>query len=604
MSHPLDIAIVIGWLLLALGLGLVFQKRASASTDSYFVASRSLPWWVIGTSMVATTFAADTPLAVCGYVAAGGIAANWKWWFVAPGAVMTVFIFSKLWRRAGVITEAELTELRYHGRAAAFLRGLKALWFGVFLNLLVIAWVMRAMRTIVETVLGIDPHTLWLGIIPAGPGIVLGLFLLAVLYTMAAGLWGVVATDLIQFVLAMAGSIAVAVLSWRKAGGLEGIQAAFQKHGLDWETTTTLIPLHDSAPDGATAQWVVLLGVIWWAARNVDGGSYLTQRLLSAKDARHASWGYLWFTVANICLRPWPWILVGVAGLAWLGATDDPEAIYPRMMMEVLPPGLFGLVVVSFLAAFMSTIDTHLHWGASLLVHDVYRRFIAPDRPDAHHLRASRLAVLLLGALGAIASFAIGEIRGAWELALSVTAGLGAVYIARWLWWRVTAWAELSAMIVAMLGTFTLRFLGAHHPAAEGAEAWSWLGGIPAGWFAFPFDALAIVCVSIPTWILVSYLGPTTPKSHLKKFYDQVRPGGAGWRAVAGDHPDFDQHGPTRWTFLAIFTGSVGVYGVLIGTGHLLLGRPSAGFAWLAAGVLGGGYAVWRVHLETLEDAT
>ena len=601
MHHPLDITIVVAWLLLALGLGLLFQRRASTSTESYFVADRSLPWWVIGTSMVATTFAADTPLAVCGYVAAEGIAANWKWWFVAPGSVMTVFIFSKLWRRAGVITEAELTELRYHGPSAAFLRGTKALWFGVFLNLLVIAWVMRAMRTIVETVLGIGPDAVWFGL-PAGTTIVLGLFLLAVIYTVAAGLWGVVATDLVQFALAMFGSVAVAILSWKKAGGLSGIQEAFQTHNLDWEATTNLIPLNDPSPDGATAQLVILLGVTWWAARNVDGGSYLTQRLLSARDTRHASWGYLWFTVANLCLRPWPWIAVGIAGLALLGATDDPETIYPRMMLEVLPPGLFGLVVVSFLAAFMSTIDTHLHWGASLLVHDVYRRFVAPHRSDKHHLLASRVAVILLGAFGAIASFAVGEIRGAWELALSVTAGLGAVYVARWLWWRVTAWAELSAMAVAMVGTFAIRTLAAHHPGGEGTSIWMWLEPLPFGWLAFPFDALAIVIVSIPTWVAVCYFGPATPKAHLTAFYEKVRPGGIGWRAVAGDHPDFDSHGPTRWTFLGIFAGTIGVYGALIGSGHLLLGRPVAGMLWLTASLVGGSYAVWRVHVETRGD--
>jgi len=594
--HPLDVTLIVAWLVLALGAGLFYTKRAGRSMEAFFVADRSLPWWAIGTSMVATTFAVDTPLVVCGYIAAGGIAENWKWWFVVPGAMMTVFVFAKYWRRTGVLTEAELAELRYGGRGAAILRTTKALWYGVFLNVLVLAWVMRAMHRVIEVIFQLPPEGLWFGL-PIGVVVVLTLFVLAVVYTMASGMWGVVVTDIAQFMLAMAGSVLVAGLAWSKAGGLSGIQEAFDERGLDWSATTQLIPLGDLSPDGETTQWIILLTITWWAARNVDGGSYLTQRLLSAKDPRHASWGYLWFTIANICLRPWPWIAVGLAGLALYGTSVPGEDLYPHVMLDVLPPGLFGLLVVSFLAAFMSTVDTHLHWGASLLVHDVYRRFIAPDKDERHHVLMSRLAIVGLAALGATTSFAIDQIRGAWELALAITAGIGAVNVARWLWWRVTAWSELTAMATALIGTLALKVLKAHHPDMTPDVPWLWLEALPSGWFRFPFDAAAIACVSVPLWVLVTYLGPQTPKATVERFYRLVRPGGPGWRAVANELGEPLEGSPLA-TLRGFVAGTLGIYGVLLGSGYLLIGQSGHATVGLAVGVFGLAYAVWRVHLE------
>jgi solute:Na+ symporter, SSS family len=569
MLQPLDIAIILGWLSLTFVAGLWFSKRGSTSTDDFFVADRSLPWWVIGTSMVATTFAADTPLAVSGYVAAAGIGDNWKWWFTGVGALCTVFLFARLWRRAEVVTEAELVELRYGGVASQVLRAVKALWFGVFMNMLVVAWVMRAMRKVVEVVLGIGPEALIWGI-PTSVVIVVVLFCLAVAYTGSAGLWGVVATDVVQFVLAMTGSIILAVLSWRAAGGLEGIQESFLVHGFDWTTTTTLVPLNDPSPDGATLKFVLLMGVMWWAARNVDGGSYLAQRLFSAKDENHALWGYLWFTVANICVRPWPWIIVGLCGMAVLGPLEDPETYYPRMMVEVLPAGLFGLLVASFLAAFMSTIDTQLHWGASLLINDIYRRFLKPHAPDAHMLTASRVAVGLLAIVGAVASFIVEDIRFAWELALAITAGIGAVNIGRWYWWRVNAYSEFAAMGMAALGTLGFKIFRTLDVAQT----------LPQGWLSFPFDAVAITAVSLPVWITVTLLTPPGERAHLRAFYRRVRPGGPGWRAVAGDIEGFENDGPGRGTFLGIAAGCVGIYGVLLGMGSAIVGRWHIALIW------------------------
>jgi len=587
MTHPLDIAVVVGWLLITFAAGLFAGRQGASDTEGFFVAGRSLPWWVVGTSMVATTFAADTPLAVSSYVASGGIHDNWKWWFTGFGAVATTFFFARLWRRSEVITDAEIAELRYGGPAAKGLRVLKALWFGVFFNLLVIAWVMRAMRTVVETVLGLDeiaPLVLgWVAISP-GVGVVLVLFLLAVAYTASSGLWGVVVTDVLQFGLAIFGAIVLAIYAWLHVGGLVGMQAGFLEHGFDWAATTTLVPLNDPLWDGPTAKLAVLCTVTWWAARNVDGGSYLAQRLLAAEDEVHAMKGYLWFAVANIAVRPWPWIVVGLAGMALLGPIEDTQRYYPEMMVLLLPPGMLGLMVASFLAAFMSTIDTQLHWGTSLVINDVYRPFVRPDATDAHHLLASRLCVVGLAVAGATASFVVTDITFAWELALSVTAGLGSVFALRWYWWRVNAWSELAAMGVAMIGSLALQVISWYD---------LWPSGLPAGWQKFPFDAALLTAVSILVWVGVTWLTPPSDREHLRVFYRKVRPGGPGWKEIAGDIEGFAEDGP-GWGEAVGFVGANAlVFGALLGVGGLLVGRPVEGAFWLGVFGLGLGMTTW-----------
>lgn len=596
MLTALDVAIVVAWLALSLGAGLWFARQAAAGTDQFFVTDRKLPWWAVGTSMVATTFAADTPLAVSGYVAAGGIAANWRWWYTGVGAMASVFFFARLWRRSGVVTDAELTELRYGGRASQALRAVKAVWFGVFLNVLVIAWVMRAMQKIAVVVLAIPEGATFL-YLDAGVAVVLALFVLTVIYTTASGLFGVIATDVVQFGLAMFGAVVLAVMSWQLAGGLTGMQVAFDRHGFDWAQTTALLPRFDTDPVGQTSEVIVLLGVLWWTSRTVDSGGYLAQRLFSARDERHALWGALWFTVANLCLRPWPWVIVGLAGMAVIGPVADPETYYPRMMALVLPAGLFGLMVASFLAAFMSTVDTQLHWGASLLVNDLYRRFIAPNASDAHHLAVSRGAIIALALAGAAVSFVLDDIRFAWELAISVTAGLGTVYVARWLWWRPSAWSEISAMVAAgtLSGVFAL--LRAAHPTNNGDAAW--LESVPLGLLKFPFEALWIALISAPIWLLVTALTAPPNRAHLRVFYLRVRPGGPGWRAIASDIPGFDDDGPGWPALIGFIAGTIGMYAVLLGTGALLLGRSSETAIYGALALVAVPIAAWAVARES-----
>ena len=587
-------------------VGIWFSRRASRSTEDFFVSGRSLPWWVVGTSMVATTFAADTPLAVSGFVAKGGIASNWIWWTLGFSGMTSVFLFAALWRRSGVLTDAELVELRYGGRSAAWLRCIKALWFGVFQNVLIIAWVMAAMRKIAVVVLDLDPGSelilytfadgsTWA--IESWAAIAFSLFAVSVFYTSAAGMWGVVTTDVVQFVLAITIAIVFASLAWSAAGELAGIQAGFLEHGLDWERTAKLVPTMGTS-DGS--EFLLIVGVIWWGQHNLDGGGYLAQRLFAAKNEKHAVLGYLWFTIAHICLRPWPWIVVGLAGMAMLGpageglAVDDPEKYYPLLMRQLLPAGVFGLMVASFLAAFMSTIDTQLNWGASLLTNDIYRRFINPEADEKKLVRVSRIAIFFLAALGVAGSLAIDEIGWAWKLAFSVTAGLGTVYAARWYWWRTNAWSELSALACAGLCTWGFW-------AAADARPDNWTlseGGID--WFKFPGSTGLTTLLTVVVWVAVTLLTRPVARDRLLEFYEKVRPGGPGWRVIAGDRVGFEKEGPTLGSFVGIVAGCVACYGCLFAVGWLITGETASAGAAAVVSILGAGLLARQLRNTSL----
>lgn len=546
--------------------------------------------------MVATTFAADTPLAVSGYVAKGGIASNWVWWTLGFSGMTSVFLFAKLWRRSGVLTDAELVELRYGGASAAWLRGIKAIWFGVFQNVLIIAWVMAAMRKIAVVVLDLEPGSeltlmrfadgsTWA--IESWAAIAFSLFAVSVFYTSAAGMWGVVTTDVVQFVLAISVAIVFAVLAWNAAGELAGIQAGFLEHeGLDWERTSRLVP--EIGTSGGS-QFLLIVGVIWWGQHNLDGGGYLAQRLFAAKNERHAVLGYLWFTIAHICLRPWPWVVVALAGMAMLGPAgkglpiDDPEKYYPLLMRQLLPAGVFGLMVASFLAAFMSTIDTQLNWGASLLTNDIYKRFINPDADEKKLVRVSRIAIFILAAFGVAGSLAVADIRWAWQLAFSVTAGVGTVYAARWYWWRTNAWSELAAMACAGLCT-----LGFHLALSNRADDWTLLEG-EVDWLSFPGSTALTTFISVGVWIGVTLLTRPVSREHLVQFYDKVRPGGPGWRKIAGDREGFETEGPNLGTLLGIVSGCVACYSCLFAVGWWITGETSSAWGALLLAILGAG---------------
>jgi len=438
----LDWLIIGGYFAIALGIGLWFKNRAGSSFVEYFASGRSLPWWIAGTSMVATTFAADTPLAVTGLIAKYGLAGNWFWWAWAFGGMLTVFVFAKLWRRAEVLTDVELIELRYSGKAAAFLRGFRGFYIAVVMNSIIIGWVTKAMATVLQQTVLFDPDAAQAAVEASGGADATQLVLIAVmlavtgLYSILAGLWGVAITDMIQFVLAIGGCIGLAVVAVAHIGGVDELHArlavAYEGQG------DPLALLPDFSGDAATiplSLFVVLVLTQWWSTwypgNEPGGGGYIVQRMASCKDEGHAVKATLFFQLAHYCLRPWPWILVAFVAIALhpeLRADGvDADAGYPMMIRELAPVGLRGLLLVTFAAAFMSTISTQMNWGASYLVNDIYKRFIAPDADDRQLMRASRLASGMVLALGGVVAWLMLQYGISVDTAWAFLAALGAV---------------------------------------------------------------------------------------------------------------------------------------------------------------------------------
>ena len=453
----------------------------------------------------------------------------------------------------------------------------RAAWFGVFQNVLVIAWVMRAMAKIIMVVMGWEEGASVMGI-DAGVFTVLVLFVIAVAYTALSGLWGVVITDVLQFVLAMGGSIYLAAAVWSRLGGLDGILSRLPGQGFDAAEMLRMLP----APDRLLAanpftEFLLLILVVWWSSYQVDGGGYISQRLFAAKDDRNAVLAYLWFVVAHICMRPWPWIIVGLGGMAIFGRVGDPETYYPMVMKEILPPGIFGLIIASFFAAFMSTIDTQLNWGSSLVVNDIFRRYLWKGRSDRSYMAVARLSVLALAVLGAIASFAVRDISLAWKLIISVTAGIGSVYIARWYWWRVNAWSEISAMVTAGLCTLVFAILASTERFA----------GSP--FTRFPYSTVITFFIVVPSWLTVTMLTPPVGEERLVDFYRRVRPGGRGWDRIRRKAGVESGPGTAMRTAAKIISGNILVMASLIGTGSLILGAPGRGILLLALAAASGG---------------
>ena len=549
---PLDWLILAGFLLLPVAVALSVAGRAREGLRQYFLAGRDLPWWLAGTSMVATTFAADTPLAVTGIVARDGVAGNWIWWSGALGSMLSVLFFARLWRRAGILTDVAFVEIRYHGRAARFLRGFRALYLGLPVNCMIIGWVNLAMAKILEVTLG------WTRLTAVFAGLALtgG-------YVALSGLRGVVMTDLVQFGFAMAGALAVAFFALRapEVGGLAGLGEHLP------ESTFQMLPVVGASAPGTASTlslsvtaFVAYLGVQWWASwypgQEPGGGGYLAQRMMSARDERHATLATFWFTLAHYCLRPWPWIAAALAALILYPDIADREAGYALIIRDHLPAGWRGLVLGSLVAAFMSTMSTQLNWGASYLVHDVYARFVRPDAGVAHYVGAARAATLGIMVLSAGVTLYLDSVRQAWELILEAGAGVGLVLILRWYWWRINAWSEIAAMVAPLVGHLALaRFTS----------------------IAFPESLLYLVAWTTACWLVVTWLTPPEPDATLAAFYRRVRPGGPGWARVAariGEPPP----APIRGQLVDWLAGLGLIYGALLGTGALVL--PAAPPAW------------------------
>ncbi len=558
-----DWLIVVAYFLLSLLIGIYYSRRAGASTGEFFLSGRNLPWWLAGTSMVATTFAADTPLAVAGFVARDGIAGNWIWWNMALGGMLTVFFFARLWRRAGILTDVEFAELRYSGRPAAILRGFRAVYLGLAINCTIMGWVNLAMAKILSLTMGWNRLT----------AVLISLAITG-LYSALSGLWGVVVTDFFQFMFAMGGTIALAWFAVRlpAVGGVAGLHEKLPASAFDF------LPAVGTAPGALAtgfalpfAAFLAYVGVQWWASwypgAEPGGGGYIAQRIMSARDERHSFFATLWFTVAHYCVRPWPWILVGLASLVLYPGLADKEAGYVMVMRDYLPIGWRGVLIAAFFAAYMSTVSTQLNWGTSYLVNDFYRRFVVVGAPEAHYVRASRVTTIVTMVVGGVITFYLQSIRQAWEFILESGAGIGLVLILRWYWWRVNAWSEIAGMIAPAVGFACVRLFTD---------------------LAFPYTLIYLVAWTTVCWLAVTFLTPAEPDSKLAAFYERVRPGGPGWKrvAAAGGLPAPE---PIGGLILDWAAGWVLIYAALFGVGALILrslGASTPYFAVVAVAVL------------------
>ncbi|MCY4095589.1 MAG: Na+:solute symporter [Gammaproteobacteria bacterium] len=556
--NTLDWVVLAVYGIATVSLGLAFARRAGQGTGQYFLAGRHLPWWILGTSMVATTFSTDTPNLVTDLVRNNGVSGNWMWWAYVITGMCTTFFYARLWRRSGVFTDIGFFELRYSGRPAVFLRAFRAIYLGVFFNVAIMAAVMLAGIKIAGVLLGVEPYVTVLVVAVATAA-----------YSAMSGLRGVVVTDVVLFITAIVGAVAAAwyALDHPSVGGLEALVAhpnvkenlSFLPDFSNWETVLVvlLIPL--------AVQW----WSTWYPGAEPGGGGYVAQRLLSARNERHAMVAMLWFNIAHYAIRPWPWILVALASLIVYPTLDSMREAFPHLdpslvrhdlaypaMLVFLPHGLLGLVIASLAAALMSTLSTHLNWGASYVVDDVYRRFLVPEQSEAHYIRVARFSTVSLVAIAALVALWLENALQAFQILLQIGAGTGLIFLLRWFWWRINAWSEITAMIVSFAVAIWFAFvhgaLGLQLPSAV-------------------IQLLVGVAITTTAWLIVTMATRPTEAAVLQSFYSRVRPFSRGWRHAVETEPD--EIGSVTSALVAWLVACVLVYSVLFGTGFALYGN-------------------------------
>jgi SSS family solute:Na+ symporter len=566
----LDWTIVVAMLVISFIPALLLARRAGSSTAEFFTSGRAAPWWLIGVSMVATTFSTDTPNLVTNLVRENGVAANWAWWAFLLTGMMTVFFYARLWRRSRVLTDLEFYEIRYSGGAATLVRGFRAVYLGLFFNCVIMASVNLAAVKIASVLLG------W----PMGQTLLV-CAILNVFFAATSGLWGVLVTDFIQFGVAIAGSFATAYFALQRpeVGGLTGLIDRIPPQTLalvpdfgNWGLTLTIliIPL--------TVQW----WSVWYPGAEPGGGSYIAQRMLASKTEKDALIGTFFFNVMHYALRPWPWIIVALCSILVFPTLADIQRTFPWVdpslighdmaypaMVTFLPAGFLGLMVAGLLSAYISTLITHLNWGTSYLVHDFYRRFVRLDASEKHYVAVGRLVTAALMIAAVAFTYVLETARQSFELLMSIGAGTGLLYLLRWFWWRVNAWSEIAAMI----SSFAVA-VGFAVAARMGAEIPSHVG------------LLVTVAVTTVVWITVTYLAPPTDRATLVAFYRLVRPAGPGWTSVraeagVGPSPDSLPHAMVSWV-----AGCTLVYAALFGAGSALYGHTAQALVWLAVFVI------------------
>jgi SSS family solute:Na+ symporter len=575
----IDWVVIVICLAAAFAPAVFFARRASTGTAEFFVSGRSAPWWLIGTSMVATTFSTDTPNLVTDFVRTGGVSQNWAWWAFLLTGMLTVFFYARMWRRSGVLTDLEFYELRYSGRSAAFVRGFRAVYLGLFFNCAIMASVTLAAVKIANVMLG------WSRLQTV---IVCGL--ICIVFSAISGLWGVLASDVVQFAIAMVGVFAAAyvALSQPQVGGLAGLVARIDPSTLrllpdfsNWGLTLSvlIIPL--------TIQW----WSVWYPGAEPGGGSYIAQRMLAAKDEKNAMAATLWFNIAHYALRPWPWIIVALCSILVFPSLTDIQTALPHVsdeligndlaypaMLTLLPAGLLGLLVASLLSAYVSTMSTHLNWGCSYLVHDLYRRFLKPDASERHLVWLSRIMTAVLMVVSGATVFLLSTAGEAFQLLLSIGAGTGLIYLLRWFWWRINAWSEIAAMASSFtiaVALFAAR-KGGLDLSSHAALVWS-------------------VALTTVVWVVVTFLTKPSDIETLRRFYRKIRPSGRGWAKVVGPEEAEGPRDSLSLAFLGWVFGCTFVYSGLFGTGALLYGHLLQGTVCVAATLGAGLGLVWVV---------
>jgi len=497
LLKSVDWAIVFAYLLLSLGVGLYFARRAGKSVEDFFLSGRKLSWWLAGTSIAAAAFASDTPIAVTEYVRQYGIAGNWFKWSFSLTGLSAVYLFSVYWRRSNFVTDVEFVEARYEGKPAAALRGFMALFYGVVSNCIEMGWIISGMTTVVGVTTGLNR---WATIVI--------LLAIATMYTTKSGLWGVVTTDFMQFFVATAGTILLAWYAITGMGGISGIKAGLASLGqID---KLQLVPTADSTWMPLPTFLVYIL-VLWWSTDRADGTGYYVQRILATRNEKQAFLSGIWFSILTYSLLPWLWIVVGVASLVAFPTLTEHYLAYPKMLVQFAPTGVRGLMVAGFFAAFMATMTSHLNWGASYLCNDLYRRFIRRNESQSHYVSVSKLFTLFLVVAGGVTGYYMHSIQQAWEMQAAMMAGTGSVFVLRWLWWRVNAWSEISALTASVTTSIILAYTG----------------------LPFPTRILISTAVCTVIWITVTMMTAPVSDAKLVQFYNKVRPGGRLWLRIA-----------------------------------------------------------------------
>ena len=569
----LDWLIIFLFFAISLGIGIYVSKTSGKSANEFFLSGRSMPWWLLGLSMVATTFSTDTPNLVTDIVRSNGVSGNWVWWAFLITGLLTVFVYAKLWRKSNVNTDLEFYELRYGGKPASFLRKFRAIYLGVIFNVITMSAVTLAAIKIGGIMLGLQP---WETVITAG--------LVTVTFSAIGGFKGVVYTDVILFFVAMGGAIGAAyyLVNLPEVGGMQALL-----------THENVIDKISILPDFGNSEALITLLIIplavqWWSSwypgAEPGGGGYIAQRMLAAKDENHAIGATFFFNIMHYALRPWPWILVALASLVVFPDLQSIQSAFPNItadklgndlaypaMLTKLPTGLLGLVLASLISAYMSTISSQLNWGSSYIVYDFYKRQINPKASQKRLVAVGRLSTVLLMVLSTLLALLLQNAMQLFNLLLVFGAGTGLIFILRWFWWRINAWSEIAAMVVSGVISLALAI-----PSFGLKEALFGVEGVLPAWAEFPF----VVTVTTSVWILITFLTPSESKEVLRSFYTKIQPGGPGWKKVikaAKDESIDLTEGETGWTvpsgIIAMLLGCLMIYSIMFATGYFIYGE-------------------------------